>query len=196
MDGQIVAEGANVGISQDWADYLGPFTDIAGSLLAVFFVLLVIVLAVWLGVAAFTHVGKSQAAKRIFGMLTTAALAGCLVSTIGWSIKSTEDGGAGFGSISVSGGEQVDVEIDEHKPKQWSVEDVQGDSSSNEEEETSEPTPTEEPITAEPTTEEPTTEPPVGGTAPPEDGGCVTLGAQNNLVGIVGTAVANPCEDR
>ncbi|GAB4097653.1 hypothetical protein GCM10028787_31280 [Brachybacterium horti] len=168
MNGQIIAEGARVRISQDWADYLDQFTDIAGSLLAVFFVLLVLVLAVWLVAAAFTHMGKTQAFKRIIGILTTAALAGCLVSTIGWSIKSSEDGGAGFGSVSVSGGEQADVEVNGHKPKQWSVEDVQGDGDSSaekKEEETSDPTPTEEPTTEEPTTEPPTS----GGTTPPED---------------------------
>ena len=188
MDGKIVAEGAEVSVSQDWAEYLDQFKDIAGSVLAVFFVVLVIVLVAWLGVAAFTHLGKTQAAKRIFGILTTAALAGCLVSTLGWSVKSMEEGGAGFGSVSTSGGEQVDVEADGHSPKQWSMEDVQSDSSEDDEEETSEPTPTEEPPP-----EDPTTEPPGGGKAPPEEGNCIVLDGQSNLVKA---AALDPCKDR
>lgn len=189
MDGQIVAEGAEVGVSQEWDRYLDQFKDIAGSLLAVFFVALVVVLLVWLGIAAFTHMGKSQAAKRIFGILTTAALAGCLVSTIGWSIKSTEDGGAGLGSVSVSGGEQVDLEVDGHEPKQWTVEDVQG--GSDDEEESSDPPPSEEP-----TTEEPTPEPPADGEGETKEGGgpCTPSGPQSNLAGGVGAAIAPPCQ--
>lgn len=190
MDGQIVAEGASVGISQEWADFLDPFTNIAGAMLGVFLVSLVIVLAVWLVVAAATHVGKTQAAKRIFGILTTAALAGSLVSLMGWTIASPEDGGAGLGSVSVSGGEPGVVEVEEHEPKQWSVEDVQGGSSSEEEESET----TEEFATEPPPTEEPTTPPPGGGEGSPEEGGaCVPGNGQNNLSGLVGTAVGAPC---
>ena len=193
MDGQIVAEGASVGISQEWAEFLDPFTSIAGALLAVFLVALVIILAVWLVVAAATHVGKTQAAKRIFGILTTAALAGSLVSMMGWTIASPEDGGAGLGSVSVSGGNPAGVEVDDHEPKQWSVEDVQGGSSSEEEESET----TEEFATEPPPTEEPTTEPPGGGaTKPPEKGTCASDDALSSLSGFVGTAVGVPCQPR
>ena len=190
MDGQIVAEGASVGISQEWADFLGPFTSIAGSLLAVFLVALVIVLAVWLGAAAFTHMGKTQAFKRIIGILTTAALAGSLVSLMGWTIASPKDGGAGLGSVSVSGGNPAGVEVEEHEPKQWSVEDVQGDSSSADEDAA------DESATDPPPTEEPTTESPGGGAERPEEGNCVQGSAQNNLSGLVGTSVARSCPPR
>ena len=186
MDGQIVAEGASVGISQEWADFLDPFTSIAGSLLAVFLVTLVIILAVWLVVAAATHVGKTQAAKRIFGILMTAALAGSLVSMIGWTIASPEDGGAGLGSVSVSGGNPAGVEVDDHEPKQWSVEDVQGGSSSEGEETTDEPAVADESTIEPPPTEEPQGE---GGSTSDQADPCAGGGAQNNLSGVVGAAL-------
>lgn len=190
MDGQIIAEGASVGISQEWADFLDPFTSIAGSLLAVFLVCLVIVLAVWLVAAAFTHMGKTQAFKRIIGILTTAALAGSLVSLMGWTIASPKDGGAGLGSVSVSGGNPAGVEVEEHEPKQWSVEDVQGGSSSEEEESET----TEEPAAEPPPTEEPTTPPPGGGEGSAEEGGaCAPGNGQSNLSGVVGAAWGGPC---
>lgn len=190
MDGQIVAEGASVGISQEWAEFLDPFTSIAGALLAVFLVALVIILAVWLVVAAGTHVGKTQAAKRIFGILTTAALAGSLVSMMGWTIASPEDGGAGLGSVSVSGGNPAGVEVDDHEPKQWSVEDVQGGSSSEDEESDA----TDESATEPPPTEEPTTPPPGGGEGNAEEGGgCAPGNGQSNLSGVVRAAWGGPC---
>lgn len=192
MDAQIVAEGASVGISQEWAEFLDPFTSIAGSLLAVFLVALVIILAVWLVVAAATHAGKTQAAKRIFGILTTAALAGSLVSMMGWTIASPEDGGAGLGSVSVSGGNPAGVEVDDHEPKQWSVEDVQGDSSS-EDDEAGEPAPTDEYATEPPPTEAPSGG---GGNTPDQADPCAGNGAQNNLSGLVRTAVGGPCPPR
>lgn len=192
MDGQIVAEGASVGISQEWADFLDPFTSIAGALLAVFLVVLVIVLTVWLVVAAATHVGKTQAAKRIFGILTIAALAGSLVSMMGWTIASPEDGGAGLGSVSVSGGNPEGVEVDDHKPKQWSAEDVQGSSSSEDEEKADEPAAADEYAT-----DPPATEAPSGGKGKPrQPDPCAGNGSQNNLSGLVGTAVGGPCQPR
>lgn len=197
MDGQIVAEGASVGISQEWAEFLDPFTSIAGTMLAVFLVALVIVLAVWLGISAATHVGKTQAAKRIFGILTTAALAGSLVSMMGWTIASPEDGGAGLGSVSVSGGNPAGVEVDDHKPKQWSVDDVQGGSSTKDEDPADEPPPTEEP-TADP----PPSEDPKGGEGAASDeldpctDDAAQSNAQNNLSGLVGAAVGAPCPPR
>jgi hypothetical protein len=190
MDGQIVAEGASVEINQEWAEFLEPFTSIAGAMLAVFLVALVIVLAVWLGIAAGTHVGKTQAAKRIFGILTTAALAGSLVSMMGWTIASPEDGGAGLGSVSVSGGNPAGVEVDDHEPKQWSVDDVQGGSSSEDEEEADEPAATDEPTTEPPPTEEPSDG---DGASKPEEGGCVETDAQQSLTGVVGSSLARPC---
>lgn len=186
MGEQIMAEGATVGISQEWAEYLDKFTDIAGALFGVFFVVLVILLVAWLGIGAFTHLNKTRVAQRVFGTLTVAALAGCLVSTVGWTINSSAEGGAGLGSIEVSGGEQQDVELEGYEPKQWSVEDVQGESETEEEE-----------AEKSPPSEEPTTEPPGDGKDGSKDGApCVPNDGQNNLAGIVGTAFANPCKDQ
>lgn len=66
----VVAEGAEVGIDSEWAPFLDEAIQLAGSLVGVFLVVLVAILAGWLCVAAFTHYGKTQAAKRIFGILT------------------------------------------------------------------------------------------------------------------------------
>lgn len=119
----VVAEGAEVGIDSEWAPFLDEAIQLAGSLVGVFLVVLVAILAGWLCVAAFTHYGKTQAAKRIFGILTCAALAGCLVSTMSWMITPAEAGGGGMGSVGVSAGEQKGLDVGEHKPKQWDPDD-------------------------------------------------------------------------
>lgn len=127
MGGQLLAEGADISISQSWADYLDPFKQIAGTVFAVFMVAMVIIFAIWMGASAFTSWHRTQAGQRFFGILTIVALAGTTLSGLTWVTTSKEEGGAGLGTVTVSAGEQPAVQVGEHEPKQWDVDDLEGE---------------------------------------------------------------------
>lgn len=127
MGGQLLAEGADISISQEWADYLDPFKQIAGTVFAVFMVAMVIIFAIWMGASAFTSWHRTQAGQRFFGILTIVALAGTTLSGLTWVTTSKEEGGAGLGTVTVSAGEQQPLTVGEHKPKQWTVEELEGE---------------------------------------------------------------------
>ncbi|GEM_PF-4512004 len=127
MGGQLLAEGADISISQAWADYLDQFKQIAGTVFAVFMVAMVIIFVIWAGAAAFTSWNRTQAGQRLFGILTIVALAGTTLSGLTWVTTSKEEGGAGLGTVTVSAGEQPAVQVGEHEPKQWDVDDLEGE---------------------------------------------------------------------
>lgn len=93
-----------VEISQDWDGFLGPLREMAGMFLAIFGIVAVVALVLWLCIGMFEQLSSMRggAAQRIIGIVAGAALAGSLVTGIAWMSDQ-------FSSVGVSVGEHETV---------------------------------------------------------------------------------------